>query len=87
METLDQTLMRGVPSCRQVFGGRERFSASLTLLAFVQKPVPTEALPRPSLRWGWGFNPWLTLQEKINASTCGGQTLSYCPNGLMGAWP
>ena len=36
LATLNQALMRGLPSCRQIFGGRTHFSASLPLLAFVK---------------------------------------------------
>ena len=32
----NQALMRGLPSCRRVFGGRAHFSASLPLLTFVK---------------------------------------------------
>ena len=35
LATLNQALMRGLPSCRQVFGGRAHFSASLPLLTLV----------------------------------------------------
>ena len=36
LATLNQALMRGLPSCLQVFGGRAHFSASLPLLVFVK---------------------------------------------------
>ena len=34
--TLNQALMRDLPSCSRVFGGRAHFSASLPLLALKQ---------------------------------------------------
>ena len=34
LATLNQALMRGLPSCFRVFGGRTHFSASLSLIAF-----------------------------------------------------
>ena len=34
LATLNQALMRGLSSCRQIFGGRAHFSASLPLFAF-----------------------------------------------------
>ena len=34
--TLNQDLMRGLPSCHRVFGVRDHFSASLPLLAFMK---------------------------------------------------
>ena len=43
--TLNQALMRGLPSCRQIFGGRAHFSASLPLIAFVKNV----SLMNPSL--------------------------------------
>ena len=33
---LNQTLLRGIPSCRRVFEGRSHFSASLPLLALLK---------------------------------------------------
>ena len=36
LATLNQALMRGLPSCRRIFGERAHFSASLPLLAFVK---------------------------------------------------
>ena len=37
LATLNQALMRGLPSFWRVFGGRAHFSASLPLLALVKK--------------------------------------------------
>ena len=37
LATLNQALMRAMPSCFRVFAGRDYFSASLPLLAFVKK--------------------------------------------------
>ena len=45
LATLNQALMRGLPSCRRVFGGRAHFSASLPLLALVKNV----SLMNPSL--------------------------------------
>ena len=45
LATLNQTLMRGLPSYSRVFGGRNHFSASLPLLAFVK----SVSLMKPSL--------------------------------------
>ena len=36
LATLNQALMRGLSSCRRIFGGRAHFSASLPLLVFVK---------------------------------------------------
>ena len=59
--TLNQALMRGLSSCRRIFGGRAHFSPSLPLLAFVKNV----SLLNPSLDpayTGGGFTPWLTRQ-------------------------
>ena len=45
LATFNQTLLRGIPCCRRVFGGRAHFSASIPLLAFVNKT----SLLNPSL--------------------------------------
>ena len=45
LATLNQALMRGLPSCRQLFGGRANFSNSLPLLALVKNV----SLMNPSL--------------------------------------
>ena len=36
LTTLNQALMRGLPSCWQLFGGRAHFSASLPLISLVK---------------------------------------------------
>ena len=36
LATLNQTLLRGIPSCQRIFGGRAQFSASFPLLALVK---------------------------------------------------
>ena len=45
LATLNQALMRGLPSCRRIFGGRAHFSASLPLLVLVKNVI----LLNPSL--------------------------------------
>ena len=45
LATLKKTLLRGIPSCRRVFGGRVHFSASLPLLSFIKNV----SLMNPSL--------------------------------------
>ena len=54
LTTLNHTLLRGIPSCRRVFGGRAHFSAYLLLLEFFKNLFYLEPLPGPSLRWGGG---------------------------------
>ena len=71
MFTLNQALMRGMPSCQRVFGGRAHFSASLPLLDLVNNV----SLMDPYLYQactGRRFTPWLTSQGKVDTSTCGG---------------
>ena len=36
MATLNQALLRGIPLCCKVFGGRDNFSAFLPLISFVK---------------------------------------------------
>ena len=52
LATLNQNLMRGIPSYCRVSGGRMQFSASLTLLDLVKNGASVEPLPRTSLIWG-----------------------------------
>ena len=56
LATLNQALMRGLPSCRRIFGGSAHFSAFLPLLAFVKNmsllnpsldPMCTGGISRP----------------------------------------
>ena len=68
--TLNQALMRGLPSCFQIFWGGVHFSASLTLLDFVKNV----SLWNPSLDPecdGGEFTPWLTRQREVEAATRG----------------
>ena len=56
LATLNYALMRGLPSCCRIFGGRAHFSASTPLLAFVKHV----SLMNPSLDpvcTGEGFTP------------------------------
>ena len=58
LETLNQTLMRGLPYCCWVFGGRVHISASIPLMSLFK----TVLLWKPSLYLscaGRGFTPWL----------------------------
>ena len=70
LETLNQALMRGLPSGHRVFGGRAKLIASLPLLAFIKNVYLWNPPPIPSLRCrgvhplsympgdGWGVHPW-----------------------------
>ena len=52
LATLIQSLMRGLPSCCRVFGGRAHFSASLLLLAFVKNMILLNPSLDPDCVWG-----------------------------------
>ena len=52
LATLNQALMRGLPSCRRIFGGRTNFRGSLPLIVFVKNVIFNEPLPRPCLHRG-----------------------------------
>ena len=83
LATLNQALMRGLPSCHRVFGGRAPFSASLPLLAFVKNV----SLLNPSLDpacTGGGFTPWLTRQGSVEASTRRGADSALLAQQLYG---
>ena len=81
--TLNQALMRVLPSCCRFFGGRDHFSGSLPLLVFVKNL----SLLNPSLDpeyTGGGFTPWLTRQGSVKASTRGGADASVLAQQLDG---
>ena len=86
LATLNQALMRGLPSFRQLFGQRAHFSASLPLLSLVNNV----SLMNPSLYpacaggGGGGFTPWLTRQGTVEASTPGGADTSLLTQQLDG---
>ena len=79
--TLNQALMRGLPSCFRVFVGRAHFSASLPLLAFVKKLSLLDHSLYP-VRTGGGFTSYLTRQVSVEASTRGGADTSLLAQEL-----
>ena len=83
LATLNQALMRGLPSCRRVFGGRAHFSASLPLLALVKNVSLMNPSLDPACAVG-GFTPWLTRQGTVEASTRGGADASLLAQQLDG---
>ena len=68
---LNQVLMRGLPSCRRVFGGRAHFSASLTLITFVKNVSLMNPYLNPTCTGG-GFKPPMNHQGSAEASNRGG---------------
>ena len=52
MASLNQALMQGLPYCRNIFGGRAQFSASLPLLAFVNSVSLLNPSLDPVFTWG-----------------------------------
>ena len=75
LATLNQALMRGLPSCRRVFGGRAYFSASLPLLALVKNVSIMNPSLYPLCSEG-GFTLWLNCQGTVEASTLVGADAS-----------
>ena len=63
--TLNKMLIRGLLYCRQVFGGREKFSASLPLLTFFKNTSLLNPSLDPECAGGGGFKPWLTRQGTV----------------------
>ena len=83
LASLNQTLLRGIPSYQQVFGGLAHFSAPLTLLAFIKNVT----LLKPSLDLsctGRGFTPCTTCPGTIDLLTCGGTYTSIMAQKLDG---
>ena len=71
LTTLNQALVRSLPSFQRVFRGRAHFSASLPLLALVKNFCIWNPSLEPACAGG-GFTPWLTRQGTVEASTRGG---------------
>ena len=84
LATLNQTLMRGLPSYSRVFGGRNHFSASLPLLAFVKSVSLMKPSLDPEFTGGGGVMPKLTRQGSVEASTRGGSNASLLAQQLDG---
>ena len=83
LATLNQALMRGLPSCWRVFGGRAHFSASLPLLALIKNVLLMNPSQDPACAWG-GFTPWLTWQGTVKAPTRGVADASLLARQLDG---
>ena len=83
LATLNQALMRGLPSCRRIFGGSAHFSTSLPLLAFVKNVGLLNPYLDPACIGG-GFAPWRTRQGWGEASTRGGAYASLLAQQLDG---
>ena len=64
LATLNQALMRGLPSCRRVFGGRAHFGASLPLLALVKT---TSLIVPPGTEHALGGGSHLGLLDKVQS--------------------
>ena len=62
--TLNQALMRVLPFCCRVFGGRAHFNSSLPLLAFVKNVSLLNPSLNPSCKGGVGH----TLADAPNIS-------------------
>ena len=71
LSTLNQTLLRGLPACQRIFRGREYFSASLPLLAFVKTVYFMNYSLEPASSGG-GVTPWMTCQGMVRELTCRG---------------
>ena len=86
--TLNQTLLRGLPSCQRDFGGGGGRGGALQrlppTLSVCQERVALELLPGPSLRWGRGFTPCMTRQGTVKDSTCEGADASLLAQRLDG---
>ena len=83
LATLNQALMRGLPSYRRIFGEKAHFGASLPLLVFVKNVNLLNRSLNPACTGGW-FTPWLTRQGLVEASTHGGSDASLLAQQLDG---
>ena len=75
LDTLTQVLMRGLPYCRRVFGGRAHFSASLLLLALVKNVSLVNLSLDPACARGGGVHAVAFLSgysRGIHPWGCGG---------------
>ena len=81
--TLNQALMKGLTSCRLVFGGRTHLSASFLLLAFKKNVSLLNPYLNPTCTGG-RFTPWLTRQGLVEASTHGSADASFLAQQLDG---
>ena len=84
LSTLNQALVRGLPSCQRVFGGGEHFIASLPLLALVKNVSLVRPSLDPEYSMGGGFTLWLTHQGTVEASTRGVADASLLAQQLDG---
>ena len=83
LATLNQALMRDLPSCCRIFGGGDHFSASLPLLVFVKNVILMNTSLDPACT-GEGMTPWLTCQGLVDASNRGGTDVSLLMQQLDG---
>ena len=81
--TLNRALVRGLPSCFQLFGGRAHFSAFLPLLVFVKNMSLMNPSLDPAYKGG-GVTPWMEHQGSIKASAHGGAYASLLAQELDG---
>ena len=81
LKTLNQALVRGLPSGHRVFGGRAKLIASLPLLAFIKNVYLGNPPLYPAYAVG-GSTPCLTCQGTVGASTRGGADASLLAQHL-----
>ena len=65
LATLNQALMRGLPSFRRFFGGRARFSASVHLLVFVKNVSLLNPYLEPVYTGGGDSHPGLISKDRL----------------------
>ena len=87
LATLNQTLMRRLLSCYQVFGGRTHFSTCLPILAFIDNVSLCNPSLDPSYAvGGGGVALWITHQVTVEAYTSWGEDASLLAQQLDGGF-
>ena len=84
LATLNQALMRGLPSFRKLFGGGGALQRLPPTARLHAKCFAHEPLPGPIVRWRGGFTLCLTSQGTVEASTCGGADASLLAHQIYG---
>ena len=71
LDILNQAMMRGLPSCSRVFGGRARFSASFPLLIFVKNVSLMNPYLGPMCTGVGGSHPGWIVKDQLRRPPVG----------------
>ena len=82
LATLNQALTRGLPSCQRLLEGGDALQRLPPISRPSEEHLTDKTLPGPSVLWGGGVTPWLTIQGTVEASTRGGADASLLAQQL-----